>query len=63
MIRANWFNGDGYVKQATKQGEKPKAQRSVWRWADEQKDIDFCLNCTKEKCKHGICEHYKKRGT
>ena len=63
MIRAKLFNGDGYVKQAAKQGEKPKYTKRGYRWADEQKDIDFCLNCTKEKCKFGICERYKTRGT
>ena len=51
MSHSKYFNAEGTVKLAPKQGEPPK-YKDV---AKKSEDIQICLNCTKPRCS-GFCK-------
>lgn len=45
-MRVRMYNAYGYIKTATKQGERAR-ERDV---AEQNRRRQICLNCTKKKC-------------
>lgn len=56
MSKSNYFNAEGIVKLAPKQGE-PSKPKDVTK---SNKEIEICLNCSRAKCT-GNCKQLRKQ--
>ena len=58
MKHANYFNAEGVIKLAPKQGKPPRRKE-----ADKNaEEIEICLNCTRDKCS-GNCKKIEEHHT